>query len=1733
MNHVLEEKAQALQKKQRRKKLWVKLLTAMACVVVFCTTYALILPAITAEAETFCGLEAHAHTDACYEKVLVCGKVGQDESHTHTAQCYTTEKSLVCTLPEADGHTHTDACKQTEKELICTLPEAHGHTHTDSCKQTTRQCICGLEGDETHTHTEDCYEDITEFICGKEESQGHTHGDDCYRETTKIICGKEEAQGHTHSDDCYQSIETLTCGFASEETGHVHTDACYEKVLVCEKEAHTHDKACYSDPTADVETQEIWEDTLPEELTGDYRLDVLRMADSQLGYTESTKNYTVLEDGSTKGYSRYGAWYGDAYGDWCAMFVSFCLSYAEVEDFPLDANCQNWIETLEKLERQAYQEDPDNYHKYYVSPSGYEPEAGDIIFFNWDDNPDSDHVGLVYEFIPATEHTKAAIRTIEGNSGDRVQYVRYTLDDSRIMGYGRLPEQVFYCGKTGHIHDEDEKDCQLEEHIHQESCFVAPEEPVPEVTYLCGKEAHEHGGDCYDENGTLICEKEAHTHTEDCLLSPLHICNTIAHSHSESCYDKNGNLICGKEEHEHTETCFEDHGVGRAIVAIDALPTYEEIQRTLDKYEAAEDYDTMETWYAEVSRQVCEAYQYYWELTEAQKALVYNAEKLLALEVIWSAETYGTEKSIESDAPTVAQSASTAEFVELNLYDYTASSDVTGVNKNWGTDSVELKTTYPGFQWNGGAYFKTDSTYNRHKVDYIDFGNSIITDGTYTGSRDEGNVNGINKGRYDVTLRNSYYTEPQYVHSLNSLDISNTYGVNNRPIGMSLASSIKNTSYDVLQRTLGEDGYPVTYTEKSLSYLFTNGDGVTKQNTTSIDGLFQKDEKTGAYYYNSRWNHAQYSDNKFTLYNQIITPNFIVYPFGNFLPFNSITDSETATQVSKITYVGSNRDGKNGYIQSIINRLINSDGYSNNLTKKQLVDMLAMYRTDLQGVSVGSSDAWEAWSAKDAILDYFNASGSDDDKPTSDTSPITDALLNKMYNIDWDVETNFFFGMEMTMNFFQPKGGMTGNDNNGDGTPDYNMEFYFTGDDDVWVYIDGVLFLDLSGIHRHVGGKIDFVNGTVSYYALDTSTGDVSSTPYRVDKFADILDAAGKSTEGLNEKGTFKDYSTHQFKFFYTERGSGSSVCRINFNFPMLKQNSISISKEVSSTESYLGSADYKFQVLKANSDNTKTSELFIAANTPYDIYAADDLEHKTRLGTGTTDANGIITLKAGQQAVFEGLKENSGKYYVRELMSGTVLKQYGNVTVSGKSTTTSGTVTVGSDTFTGYDSPVKDMADGATAFRFTNTVETRKFGTLTIEKQVTEYGKARSTKSYDIEVKLNDTPLPVGTAYTVGNETKTVAKEGIITLKAGEKATISNILAGTAFTVQETSGSAKGYVVTYTETDDNTVTSTGEGVSGVIKAAATVQLVVNNTEKGAVLEIPVTKTLTNPGDGDYIYTFTMVPVADQNGTELSGAESQSQTVTVKKDAETATATFLLNYVQTQLEDAEINVFPHIFYYKITENVVESDTFTAYDATRWIVAVTVSEGGGNGLKAELTGLRKDGEQAKDGTTISFTNTLLGSLTLKKCVTGTVPEGESFTFTITMLDFAGKRVTCTDTSGISTELSFDEQGEATVSLKQDESITISGIPAGTQWTIQETGAQGYVTTVTVADGEAQTTTTVSGTLNQGETNVVYTNRAAYQLPYTGSTGIRLLLLLGAGLTLTGGGLLLIKRRKAHS
>ncbi len=199
-------------------------------------------------------------------------------------------------------------------EAFCGKPE---HVHTDAC--ITRTLVCGQE---EHAHTDACYEVRQVLTCTQEE-HAHSVEAGCYDADGNLTC---ETPEHAHSTEagCYTQEQVLVC----DQAEHTHTDACYETTYTCNLEEHIHTSACYSNAQADLETASDWEATLPE-LTGRSADDLLSVAASQLGTSESVQNFQLDEDGTTKrGYSRYGAWYGNPYGAWGTMFVDFCLSYA-------------------------------------------------------------------------------------------------------------------------------------------------------------------------------------------------------------------------------------------------------------------------------------------------------------------------------------------------------------------------------------------------------------------------------------------------------------------------------------------------------------------------------------------------------------------------------------------------------------------------------------------------------------------------------------------------------------------------------------------------------------------------------------------------------------------------------------------------------------------------------------------------------------------------------------------------------------------------------------------------------------------------------------------------------------------------------------------------------------------------------------------------------------------------------------------------------------------------------------------------------------------------------------------------------------------------------------------------------------------------------------------------------------------------------------------------------------
>ena len=213
----------------------------------------------------------------------------------------------------------------------------------------------------------------------------------------------------------------------------------------------------------------------------------------------------------------------------------------------------------------------------------------------------------------------------------------------------------------------------------------------------------------------------------------------------------------------------------------------------------------------------------------------------------------------------------------------------------------------------------------------------------------------------------------------------------------------------------------------------------------------------------------------------------------------------------------------------------------------------------------------------------------------------------------------YSFGMNLGADFYMPKDGKVNNQ---------NMVFDFTGDDDVWVFIDGVLVLDLGGIHQAIRGTIDFATGNITYDRNQSYGSDRATT------INQAFSNAGKNWDSAA-------YKTHHLSFFYLERGDGGSNCKISFNLPVKPSKAIDIEKET------LGTIDankqFQFQLFVDGSKDPYQGE--------YSVYNA----HTNQVVNpdASTENNGVIKLAGGQFARVQADNfTDDTKYTVRELNS-------------------------------------------------------------------------------------------------------------------------------------------------------------------------------------------------------------------------------------------------------------------------------------------------------------------------------------------------------------------------------------------------------------------------------------------------------------------------------------------------
>lgn len=611
----------------------------------------------------------------------------------------------------------------------------------------------------------------------------------------------------------------------------------------------------------------------------------------------------------------------------------------------------------------------------------------------------------------------------------------------------------------------------------------------------------------------------------------------------------------------------------------------------------------------------------------------------------------------------------------------------------------------------------------------------------------------------------------------------------------------------------------------------------------TANNLFRQDkyDESGTFYYSSfenyaYWKGAEKNDNTktypFTVYNALGTPvntnrnnaaaNFF-YWRGNFMPYNKITLTEPANQNVNLY----DPDGNE----------LTDEGYPENRKGETL------YKTQ---------DSYAPGAEK----------GND-----------------------------YYFGMVVTADFSQLKDGKynTGKD----------MVYNFNGDDDMWVFIDGTLVLDIGGIHDAHSGSINFATGEVTWTDWATELGRDDPNRYTKTKVTSIyqqfIDAGtvdstqwkiGEKTTNSdgNEitQGTFADYTGHEIKIFYMERGAGASNCKMDFNLPTVEKDSISVTKKVSNiNEGAYSDVDFKFKLyLQADNEQDLTGQDYIkgsdgnnyvlATDAPYSLKEGDTvLSEQEKTGAADSETPGIFTLKHGQTAYFNKIADQGKKYIVQEV--GVSKSQYDELKVNGSAKDEQGNslskeqadgsyivqtmpLTVGTDHFVVVENQCSGENHQAL---YINKKIANGSADTTFQVKVTVGGKAFNGQ-YKISDTLTSAPDDKEAWNTLETQ-KSTDENGIIGIKAGETIQIPDLPAGTNFTVEEVNLGEDYAPVAYELNDQSTVSPAGQ-----IQQNADAKVTVINTLKDVPVNVQQAKTAVVSDWDDRTYTVDLYASHDK-----------------------------------------------------------------------------------------------------------------------------------------------------------------------------------------------------------------------------------------------------------------------------
>lgn len=466
----------------------------------------------------------------------------------------------------------------------------------------------------------------------------------------------------------------------------------------------------------------------------------------------------------------------------------------------------------------------------------------------------------------------------------------------------------------------------------------------------------------------------------------------------------------------------------------------------------------------------------------------------------------------------------------------------------------------------------------------------------------------------------------------------------------------------------------------------------------------------------------------------------------------------------------------------------------------------------------------------------------------SNTDPARGKTLYKTQGTN-----DYYFGMYVEADFIQPSNGKLTNGS--------DMIYEFNGDDDLWVYVDGVLMLDIGGIHDAHSGSINFATGAITYDSVSGTT--IKEQFYAAGVFPDGSAWDGSRVSEFFNGNTLKDFTSHNFKMFYMERGAGASNLKMKFNLEVIPEGTIEVEKQLTNTDKQKYSdVEFGFRVYAQEIANREAN----GVETYKDTYVplTDAVYNKGNRNGQTVTAetvtydgvpyNNVFKLKPDESIQIRGLQKNR-KYYVEEV--GVQASQYDKITINGNDYVnkegipidwSKGSATVDSRPYVICQNNcsvansrelliTKQMASGQS----TTDTFTFKIQLSDADKQLVPYAKG---DYYLYNYQLNDKNENVKTYYCYNANGKLVSSgttaipcgktddEGkVFGVPVGYTVAITGILSSTNFKVTEEGLNDQLYQtpsITVTDCENATV----EGADGTIKLGEDAKVTVTNSLK-------------------------------------------------------------------------------------------------------------------------------------------------------------------------------------------------------------------------------------------------------------------------------------------------------------